>query len=298
MIRAISFIAALSATTALTAVQPAQAQVSGSAGGGSAGNPGMQIATRGAANGVAACASCHGAQGEGNAAAGFPRIAGQSQIYLARQLASYANGSRSNPVMNPIAKGLTQEQINAVSAYYSGLDAPSSKPVQQPAANVMQRGRTLATVGDGSKGIQNCANCHGPGGVGLPPTYPYLANQHSAYLVAALDEWKSGARNTDPSQQMVMIAKRLNDADIAAVAGYYAAQPAPDTKRINVPLGSATRPVRPGASSGAQSGSGSQPAQGIGIEQGAPTTGGSQGPGGGGAASGSGPSGSPSGGTR
>jgi cytochrome c553 len=154
---------------------------------------------------------------------------------------------------------------------------------------VLERGRTLATIGDDGKGVQNCANCHGPGGSGLPPAYPYLASQHGAYLIAALGEWRSGMRKTDPSQQMPMIAKRLVDADIAAVAAYYAAQPAPipAALRTNVPAGSASRPVRQdaGAGSSAAPPAGSQGAQGAGIEQGAPTIGGGQGPGGGGTGS-------------
>lgn len=252
------------------------------------GKPGMQIANNGAPNGVAACASCHGAKGEGNA--GFPRIAGQPQRYLARQLAAYANGSRANPVMAPIAKALTLSQIEAVTAYYAGLAAPSSTPAPQAQTQSQKRGQELALVGDEKLGVQGCANCHGPGGTGEPPSFPYLAGQHSAYLTTALSEWKSGARNTDPSMQMSMLAKRLSDNDIAALAMYYAAQPAPppEAQRANVPMGSAARPA---AQERTQAGA--TPIQGVGTEQGEATSGGSQGPGGGGAASGSGPSGSP-----
>ncbi|WP_242489804.1 c-type cytochrome [Noviherbaspirillum cavernae] len=187
------------------------------------GNAGMQIANSGAPNGVAACASCHGAQGEGNAAANFPRIAGQSQTYLARQIKSYADGRRDNAVMAPIAKALDEQQINAVAAYYAGLQPPST-PAPAP---VPKRGQQLATVGDDKIGVQGCVNCHGPGGTGEPPGYPYLAGQHHGYLVASLTAWKNGTRSTDPSQQMNIIAKRLSDSDIAALAAYYAAQPAP-----------------------------------------------------------------------
>jgi hypothetical protein len=107
-------------------------------------------------------------------------------------------------------------------------------------------------------------------------------------LTAALGEWKNGTRKTDPSQQMNMIAKRLSDADIAAVAAYYSAQPAPPpaAQRTNIPARPSSQP---------RTQADSVPTQGIGTEQGAPTTGGGQGPGGGGGASGSGPSGSPAG---
>jgi cytochrome c553 len=287
-----SLIATLS-VMALAAVAAAQVQTT--APGGNDAGAGKQIAASGAPNGVAPCMSCHGAQGEGNAASNFPRIAGQPQAYLARQLRSYANGSRDNAVMGPIAKGLTPQQIDAVSAYYAALAAPSpKKPAPQAADKNRKRGEALASMGDEKIGVQGCANCHGPGGVGEPPNYPYLASQHMGYLNAALVEWKSGARKTDPSQQMNLIAKRLSDDDIAAVSSYYATQPAPPPAalRMNVPAGSAARPAAPG---GGPSGQPSVPTQGIGTEQGAPTTGGGQGPGGGGGASGSGPSGSPKG---
>src|SRR5206468_5928665 len=55
---------------------------------------GATIAAQGGGGAVAACNSCHGAQGEGNAAGGFPRIAGQTYSYLAHALESYASGSR------------------------------------------------------------------------------------------------------------------------------------------------------------------------------------------------------------
>ncbi|MES2538829.1 MAG: c-type cytochrome [Pseudomonadota bacterium] len=200
---------------------------------------GQQIANSGAPNGVAACASCHGAQGEGIAASNFPRIAGQPKNYLAKQLMTYASGSRNNPIMTPIAKTLTPQQIGAVSAYYATL-APASAAgtaAEKTASQVMQRGQVLAHVGDETIGVQACVNCHGPGGTGEPPNYPYLAAQVEVYLSAQLKEWKSGARQTDPSLQMQTIAKRLSDNDIAAVAAYFAAQSAPPAaaRRVNVP---------------------------------------------------------------
>jgi cytochrome c553 len=277
----VSLIATLSITAGLAVVMAVQAQNPSASPGSNTGsskddNAGKQIATSGAPNGVTACATCHGAQGEGNAASNFPRIAGQPQAYLARQLVSYVNGSRNNAIMNPIAKALTQQQIQAVSAYYAGLSAPSpKKPASQAATKAEKRGQILATVGDDKIGVQGCANCHGPAGVGEPPNYPYLASQHNGYLIAALGEWKSDSRKTDPSQQMNIISKRLSDDDIAATAAYYSAQPAPlpATQRINIPSGSAARPAMPAA----QPSTNAQPTTSAGTEQGSPTTGASPG---------------------
>lgn len=296
---------------------PAAATPMGAApGGGIVGNAnaGQQIAASGAANGVTACVSCHGANGEGNAAGGFPRLAGQAEYYLSRQMAAFASGSRNNPIMSPIAKAMNEQQMRDVSAWYASVETPSAGAGQAGAASSEagaaanksrgksggnDRGQTLASVGDNDKRVQACANCHGPNGAGEPPPYPYLASQHASYLKAAMAEWKSGARSTDGSGQMPSIAKALSDADVEALANFYAAQPAPPPagKTLNIAAGTKARPAAeakagaPGPKSAAQSGA----PQGVGSEQGAATTGGAQGIGGGGAASGAGPQGSQSG---
>ncbi len=66
--------------------------------------------------GVPACASCHGAHAEGNDT--FPRLAGQHEAYLLRQISVFKNGTRSNaPVMSAVAHTLTDEQAKAVAAF-------------------------------------------------------------------------------------------------------------------------------------------------------------------------------------
>ena len=175
--------------------------------------------------GVQSCAICHGAQGEGNAANGVPRIAGQPQTYLERQLAAYADGRRPNEVMSLIARGLAPEQRAAVSAYYSGLRAPAGKPARAAAPN--DRGRALATRGDQALDVQACQNCHGPGGTGFGDVNPYLAGLDQRYLETALGEWSSGSRKSDPSQQMNQIARKLGAGDIKALAAFFASQPPP-----------------------------------------------------------------------
>jgi cytochrome c553 len=255
---------------------------------------GQQLATSGTSNGVMACVSCHGAQGEGNAAGGVPRIAGQSAAYLGKQLGAYANGARVNPVMEPVAKAMSAEQIRDVSAYYASLgDAPAAPPADaRPAAAGPDRGRTLSAIGDNARGVQACANCHGPGGVGNPPAYPYLAGQHASYLKAAMAEWKNGARKTDSSGQMTHVAQALADADVTALSAYFSAQPAPPSaaKWVNIPVGSRQRPVVAAAADApGPRGAGRSTVHATGTEQGAGTSGGEQGPGGGGGTQGTQP---------
>jgi cytochrome c553 len=192
-------------------------------------------------SGSRTCAGCHGAQGEGNATNATPRIAGQPQAYLQRQLTAYADGRRENEVMSPIARQLSPEQRTSLSAYYSGLRARADRHPPLDAANA--RGRSLATRGDQALNVQGCQNCHGPGGVGFGNVNPYLAGLDRRYLERALGEWKSGSRKTDPSQQMNQIARNLSDADVKALATYFASQPPPQPATLapQGPLGIRTK---------------------------------------------------------
>lgn len=252
---------------------------------------GMRIVTQGMPDqGVAACASCHGLQGQGMAASGFPRLAGQPPAYLVRQIESFTQDTRSHSLMSPIAKAMTIEQNIASAAYYASLEpnpaisaggrpsAAASAPLASASGaaiqtRVMERGERLARFGDEALHIQACANCHGPGGTGEPPGYPYLAGQHLSYLVDALVQWKNGQRRSDPSGQMQALAFRLSDADIAAVAAYYAGQP-PPSRPLAIINSSSALPT--GNSPGRAGSTAVHPSQGVGSEQGSPLTGGRQ----------------------
>lgn len=259
------------------------------------GNTLVALGARLAAQGVPdkaipACANCHGASGEGMSASGFPRLAGQSPAYLVRQIDSFAQDSRSHPVMSPIARVMTMEQNMASAAYYSALVPDPAVPAGEsasaaasglaPAAGgsgedrVQQRGRRLASVGDEALQIQACANCHGSGGMGEPPGYPYLAGQHASYLVNVLTQWKTGQRTNDPGGQMQAIASLLSDTDIAALAAYYAALP-PPSRRFPTMNSFGSLPARNSPSG--RGGPAAVQAQGVDSGAGAPVNGAGQG---------------------
>ncbi len=76
------------------------------------------------ATGVPACIACHGADGKGMGAAGFPRVAGQHAAYTEKQLKDFYNAKRSNDassVMRDIASRMHMDEIKAVSSYIQGL---------------------------------------------------------------------------------------------------------------------------------------------------------------------------------
>jgi cytochrome c553 len=181
---------------------------------------GKKLASKGAGT-VAACASCHGAKGEGQAAAGFPRLAGLSEYYLRKQLNDYQTGHRSNQIMQPVDKSMSPRQIADVAAYYASLQIQLPPATGPGDAKLLARGQTLAELGDESKRLQACANCHGPRGMGLPPAIPALAGQPAAYLKAQLQAWKGGTRKNDGGRLMGSVAAKLDDEDMDAVAQYY-----------------------------------------------------------------------------
>ncbi|MDO8720215.1 MAG: c-type cytochrome [Polaromonas sp.] len=168
---------------------------------------------------VAACIGCHGAKGEGIAT--FPRLAGTGQVYLQAQLDAFGNGSRKNAIMQPIAQQLTAAQRTEVAQYFSQLPAPflAADPAQPLPADV---GAWLATRGRWSDNVPACVQCHGPGGRGVGPQFPPLAGLPAAYITEQLQAWKAGSRPPGPLALMTGIAQQLTEADIAAVAAYYA----------------------------------------------------------------------------
>ena len=66
------------------------------------------------------CAACHNMDGISTIAE-YPKLAGQYPDYLAKALRDYKSGARKNPIMAGMAAGLTQKDIDDVSAYFSSL---------------------------------------------------------------------------------------------------------------------------------------------------------------------------------
>jgi cytochrome c553 len=168
------------------------------------------------------CEACHGAHGEGMAAAHVPRIAGQSADYLKKQLDDYADGTRDNPIMANFAKALSTQQRARFAARYASMPAPIIVEPASLDAVTLARGHQLAYQGDETRRVPACNACHGPDGMGVEHAAPYLAGQSAEYLAGALNAFRQGTRKNDAGELMRSVAERLNDADIAAVAGYFA----------------------------------------------------------------------------
>jgi cytochrome c553 len=211
-----------------------------------------------------ACMSCHGAEGAGDGAAAFARLAGLPAWYMYKQLQDYASGSRPNQVMTDIAKQLTDAEMRSVSSYYAVVEAPFPAVPERPATQALQWGGQLAAVGSVTKGIPACVNCHGPDGFGLPPSVPYLSGQHADYLALQLSLWKQGVRKNDAMNVMAAIAEKMSDEDIRAVSDYYArVRPLENREAAGAQIPDAAPAVYPSPTSAdqrSQAGSGAQPA--------------------------------------
>ncbi len=106
------------------------------------------------------CEACHGAHGEGMAAAHVPRIAGQSADYLKKQLDDYAAGTRDNPIMANFAKALSQQQRAKFAARYAAMSARYIPQVKPPIAVHLARGHQLAFHTDAVRTMTGVARLH------------------------------------------------------------------------------------------------------------------------------------------
>jgi len=165
------------------------------------------------------CAACHGPDGNSPTAIN-PKLAGQHPEYLAKQLNNFkANTARKNPVMLGMSATLSPEDIKNISAY---LAVQKPKDGAAKNADSAALGRKIYRGGDVAKGLAACASCHGATGAGMPSQYPRLAGQYAEYTESQLRAFRAGERANDASRMMRMVAEKMSDTEIRAVADYVA----------------------------------------------------------------------------
>jgi len=179
---------------------------------------------------MAVCSACHGANAAGDAdfgpdaAFGTPSLRGLTAEYMARQLTSYRNGTRSHPEMTPMSQLLSEEDGLALSNLYAKFSAPA--PLQQPESrkfprSLIRKGERIALKGIEGDSSTACVTCHQPKGVGLAPDFPRLTGQNAIYIENQLNAWRRGHRKDPAAKAMASIALTLNAEQIKAVAAYY-----------------------------------------------------------------------------
>jgi cytochrome c553 len=171
---------------------------------------------KGEASFTAVCAACHGADGN-SAIAANPKLSQQHPEYLVKQLQEFKSGKRNNAVMKGFATTLSDEDMRNIS-YWA-----ASKKVKAGFAKdkeLVALGERIYRGGIADRQIAACAGCHSPNGAGIPAQYPRLGGQHADYVAAQLTTFRDGGRKN--STQMSMVAAKMNDREIKAVADYIA----------------------------------------------------------------------------
>ncbi|MET0327721.1 MAG: c-type cytochrome [Luteimonas sp.] len=191
-----------------------------------------------------ACAACHGLDGNADADPSlYPRIAGQSERYVARQLALFKSGERVNALMQPFAQPLSAQDMRDLGAHYaqqsSGAGIADDAVVEAGPYKGMkffEVGQKLFRSGDAERDIPACMACHGPAGSGNPgPAYPHVGGQQAWYSATRLYTYREGQSSEDDKHLfnvMASVAKSLTDEEIEALSSYMQglhARPDPST---------------------------------------------------------------------
>ena len=169
----------------------------------------------------AMCMTCHGAQGIAPSR-NTPSLAGNTPEYTFKMLLDYQSGLRNegdgkSAVMQAAAYSLTQQDMADLAAYYASQSIPKSNAM----AAVDPKIDRLVRKGDASRMITPCASCHGAHGEGKDIT-PALAGQTPHYFIRTMQAYKAGHRNNDINEGMSQFTHDLTDAEIEALAHYYA----------------------------------------------------------------------------
>jgi cytochrome c553 len=194
---------------------------------------------------LAACAACHGKEGQGlKANEYYPRIAGKPAGYLFNQLVNFRDRRRQSPSMNYMVAFLSDEYLREIAGYYAKLRPAYAPPQEKPASEALARGEALMLRGDPARKIPACAECHGKALTGMEPSIPGLVGLDASYIGAQMGAWRNGLRRGHEPDCMANIASLLVPGDISSIAAWLASQPAENAKPL--PAGSLKLPMECG----------------------------------------------------
>lgn len=166
---------------------------------------------------TAVCGACHGPDGN-SMAPNFPKLAGQGQRYLLKQLHEIKDGKRVVLEMTGLLNNLNEQDLADIAAYF----ASQKGSVGAADPNLVARGESLFRGGKLDQGMPACTGCHSPNGAGNAAAgFPHLGGQHADYVKKQLTAFREGDRTND-GDTMVMrtIASKLSNKDIDALAAY------------------------------------------------------------------------------
>jgi cytochrome c553 len=190
-----------------------------------------------------ACTPCHGQQGQGTHDDYFPRLAGKPAGYLYNQLTAFRSGRRHYSPMNYLLEYQNDDYLEAIAGYFA-----SQKPAFVPrkpgifSGATLAHGATLATHGDAGRGIPACAACHNPSFTGVEPGIPALVGLQTNYISAQLGAFRYGTRSAIAPDCMQLVAARLTEDDVTALAAWLSSLPG-QSNTTPLPPGSLTTPL-------------------------------------------------------
>ena len=170
------------------------------------------------------CSACHGADGN-SMVPSFPKLAGQGEAYLIKQMQDIRDGARPVPTMAGQLDGKSDDDLADLAAYYASQ--PKSAGKTNP--DLLALGQKVYRGGVAERNVAACSACHSPTGQGnAPGGFPALAGQHSDYTATQLKMYRkgyedeSGRTNDGDAKIMRTIAFGLSDKEIEAVASFIA----------------------------------------------------------------------------
>lgn len=168
---------------------------------------------------AATCGACHGADGNSMVPT-FPKLAGQGEKYLLKQMNDVKSGARVIPAMAGLLDNMPAQDMADIAAYFSSQ--PASGGAAKDDAEMLAIGERIYRAGDKEKGVAACSGCHSPNGAGNAPAgFPKISGQHADYLATQLKAFQTEQRMNDGDNKIMRsVAGRLSDKEIAALAQY------------------------------------------------------------------------------
>ncbi len=170
------------------------------------------------------CAACHGADGN-SVAPSFPKLAGQGEKYLLKQMQDIRDGARPVPTMAGQVDNMSDQDLADIAAYYASQTSTGA----QTDPDLLELGERIYRSGIIERNVAACTACHSPNGKGNAPAgFPALAGQHPEYIAASLRAYRkgyedeSGRTNDGDTRIMRTTAFALSDLEIEAVSSYAA----------------------------------------------------------------------------
>lgn len=146
---------------------------------------------------AAACAACHGADGNGVAAMPtYPKLADQVPGYITSQLNAFKDGSRQDPIMAGMVAALNEQDMADLDAFYSSQELKNVGIASKDEEQALE-GEKIYRGGFKKMNISACMSCHGPAGEGIPVQYPRLSGQNAEYTEKQLHAFKDGTRKNE-----------------------------------------------------------------------------------------------------